>query len=157
MAIQVTLNGETFQIPIQGQNPAWGEQLTDLLQALVNAANSASGPADILLTSFNVSNNVASPTNITGAAFDTSQVRSFIMQYDLYRSTNSNELSEVGHLYGTYKSSAGTWELNQSYAGSSGITFSMTNGGQLQYTSSNMAGTGYVGKMKFKATSFLQA
>jgi hypothetical protein len=157
MSTQVTLNGSTFNIPNQGENPPWGEELTDLLVELVEVSNSSVGTADVLLTSFTVANNQSSAANVTGASFDTSQVRSFIMQYSIYRSTSTNELSEVGHLYGTYKSTAGTWDLAQTYSGSSGVTFTITSAGQIQYTSTNVSGSSYSGKMKFKATAFLQA
>lgn len=157
MSTQVTINGESFSIPSQGESPPWGQELSDLLTALVGVVNSTSGSADILLTSFNVANNVASVANVTGATWDTSQVRSFIMEYSIYRSTTTTEESEVGNLYGTYKSSSGSWDLSETYGGSSGIVFSITPSGQLQYTSSNLSGTGYSGKLKFKATAFLQA
>lgn len=157
MAITVIINGTSYQIPEQGADPPYGDDLTDYLVALGNVAQNITGTGDILTTTFNILNNQSSAANVTGASFDTSTVRSAIMQYSLYRSTNSAELSEVGHIYLTYKSTAGTWDIAQSYGGSSGVTFSITNGGQLQYTSTNMAGTGYTGKMKFKATAFTQS
>jgi hypothetical protein len=156
MATQVTINGSTFNIPNQGSNPPWGEELSDLLIALVNVVNSTSGSADILLTNFNVANNQASAANVTGASWDTSQVRSFIMEYSIYRSSTTTEMSEVGNLYGTYKTSSGTWDISQTYGGTSGIVFSITPAGQLQYISSNFSGSSYVGKLKFKALAFLQ-
>lgn len=156
MATSVTINGSTYSIPKQGENPPWGEELSDLLIALVDVVNSSSGSADIILTSFNLANNQSSAANVTGATFDTSQVRSSIIQYSIYRSTTLSELSEVGTIYLTYKTTAATWDISQTYGGSSGITFSITAGGQLQYTSTNMSGSSYVGKMKFTAKSFLQ-
>ncbi len=157
MAITVTISGTTYSLPQQGESPPWGDELSDLLQALISVANNTSGTGDILLTSFNLANNVASPTNVTGMTFDTSTVRSAIIQYSIYRSTNSNETSECGNMYVTYSSTAGTWELAQNYAGSSGVIFTITNAGQIQYVSSNLSGTGYVGKLKFLAKAFLQA
>lgn len=156
MATSVIINGSTYSIPDQGQSPPWGSDLHDLLLALVNSANSVSGPSDIPLTNFNPANNQSAPANLTGASFDTSQVRAFIMQYSIYRSTNSNEESEVGVLYGTYKSVAGTWDMSQTYGGSSGIKFSISNGGQVSYTSTNLAGSSYSAKIKFSAKTFLQ-
>lgn len=156
MATQVTINGTTYSIPSQGDSPPWGDDLHDLLAALVDVANTTVGPGDILTTSFNVANNQSSATNVTGLSFDTSTVRSAIIQYSLYRTSSTTEMSEVGHMYVTYKTTAGTWELAQSYAGSSGVTFSITNGGQVQYTSTNFSGVSYSGKMKFSAKAYLQ-
>lgn len=157
MSQSFTINGTSYTIPNQGGLPPWGDDLTDVILALVQVAQSTSGSGDILTTSFNVANNQAIAANVTGASFDDSTVRGFILSYSIYRSTNSNEASETGQIYGTYSSTAGTWEIAQSYAGSSGVTFSITNGGQIQYVSSNLSGTSYSGKMKFNGKSFLQA
>lgn len=157
MSTPLVINGTTFQIPDQGQSPPWGDDLHDLLVGITNSLNSVVGSADILTTSFNLTNNQASVANVTGAAFDTSQVRSFVLNYSIYISTSANELSEAGTLYGTYKSTANTWDLSQTYGGSSGVVFTITNAGQIQYTTTNVLGTTYVGKLKFKAQAFLQA
>lgn len=156
MAISVNINGTTYSIPTQGQSPPWGEDLTALLEALVDAVNSTTGSADILLTSFNVANSVAVAANVTGASFDSSQVRSAIISYSAYRSTTTNELSECGQIYITYSSLSATWDLSQNYTGSSGLVFTITPGGQIQYTSSTVAGLSYAGKLKFSAKAFLQ-
>lgn len=152
----VTINGENFEVPQQSTSPQWGSELHDTVVALATAVESISGSADIPLTSFSLANNQSSASNITGASFDTGTVRSFILQYSLYRSTASNEEAEVGTLWGTYLSTASVWRLAQNYAGASGITFSITNGGQLQYQSTNLAGASYSGTIKFKAGAFLQ-
>jgi len=157
MSTSVTINGSTYSIPSQGQNPPWGKDLSDVLVAITSVLSSLSGPSDINLTTFNIANNQSAAANVTGASFDTSQVRSFIMQYSVSRTTSTQETTEVGSLYGAYNSTAGTWELMQYYAGLSGVVFSITSSGQLQYTSSNMSGSTPAGKIKFKATSFLQA
>jgi hypothetical protein len=157
MAISVTINGTTYSLPTQSTNPPWGEDLSSIIEALVEVANDSFGPADILTTNFNIANNQGSVANVSGLSFSTSEVRSAIISYSVYRSTNSAESSECGQIYITYKSTAGTWELAQNYAGSSGVTFTITNAGQVQYTSTNMAGTGYSGKLKFNARAFLQA
>lgn len=157
MSVSVVINGSTYKVASQGESPPWGSDQQDLLLALVQVAQSTVGPSDILTTSFNLANNQSSATNITGASFDISTVRGFILSYSIYRSTNSTEVSETGQIFGAYSSTAGTWEIAQQYAGSSGITFTITNGGQIQYQSTNLSGSSYSGKIKFYAKSFLQA
>lgn len=157
MAISITISGTTYSIPEQGQDAPWGEDLTSYLQALGAVAQTVSGTGDIGTTSFTIANNQSSVANVTGCSFDTATVRSAIIQYSIYRSSSTTEMSEAGHIYATYKSTAGTWEIAQSYVGTSGVTFTMTNAGQLQYVSTNFGGTGYVGKMKFSAKAYLQA
>lgn len=156
MSTQVTISGSTYSIPNQGQSPPWGEDLSDLLSAMVSLLTSLQGSFDVVTTAFGIVNNQATPANVTGLSFNTSQVRSAIISYSAYRSTNSSELSEAGQVYATYKSAAGTWEIAQASVGSSGITLTITSSGQFQYVSTNMSGTSYVGKLTFKAIAFAQ-
>lgn len=156
MSLPVVISGTSYSLPQQGENPPWGDDLDALLLALIAVANNSVGSADILTTNFTLANNVAAPTNVTGAAFDTASVRSFILQYSIYRSSSTTETSEVGELLGTYKSTAATWELAQYNAGTSGVIFTITNAGQIQYVSSNFGGINYSGKLKFSAKAFLQ-
>lgn len=157
MSITINIAGTNYNLPQQGENPPWGSDLSDLIQALASVTNSLSGPADILTTNFTILNNVVAPANVTGCAFSTSTVRSAIISYSIYRSSSTTETSECGQIYITYSSTAGTWELAQNYAGNSGVSFSITNSGQLQYLSSAFGGINYAAKMKFSAKSFLQA
>lgn len=157
MSVSITISGTTYNLPTQGQNPPYGSDLSDIIQALADVANTNQGTGDILTTSFTIANNQAVAANVVGASWDTSVIRSAIVQYSIYRSSNTpNELSETGHIYLTYKSTANTWDLAQSYAGSSGTTFSITSAGQLQYVSTDIGSGAYVGKMKFNAKAFTQ-
>jgi hypothetical protein len=154
---QVTVNGNNYTLNQQGDNPPWGEQQSELIEALVDVAGSVVGTGDILQTSFNLSNNVSSVTNVTGLQFDPAQVRSAIIEYSIYRSTSSAEASECGTMLVTYSSVAATWEVARYSVGEAGITFTLTAGGQGQYTSTNMAGTGHSGLLKFRARAFTQS
>lgn len=121
------------------------------LEALV------SGPGYFPITDFVIANNQSSPSNVTGLSFDGTVVRSFEVTYQLYRKTTSTgamELAESGKLFGVYSTVAGTWEMSAGPAvGSAGVTFSITNAGQVQYTSTNITGTASVSDMKFKAST----
>ena len=156
MSKQVTISGTTYTLNQQGDSPPWGEDLSSLLEALVEVANSVVGTGDILTTSFSVANNISSATNITGLVFDPAQIRSAIISYSVYRSTNSTELSEAGQIMVTYKSTANSWELARYSVGDAGLTFTMLPSGQMQFTSTNMSGTGYSGLLKFNAKAFTQ-
>ena len=157
MSTSVTVGSSTYILPQQGDPAPWGTDLSDVISAITEALSSVVGPSDINTTSFDLANNQSSAANLTGLTFDTSTVRAAIVQYSIYRTSSTTEKSEVGTIYLAYKSTAATWELAQTYAGDSGITFSITSAGQVQYTSSNFSGISYSGKLKFKATAFLQA
>jgi len=153
----VVINGETYYVPVSGQNPQWGSELHDVVVALATVSGSINPPGSIPLTSFNLANNVSSASNLTGATFDVSLIQSFELNYSIYRSTSITEGSQGGTLSGTYKRMANTWDMANEFNGLAGIVFSITNGGQIQYTSSNLSGTFYAGVIKFSATAILQA
>lgn len=107
-------------------------------------------------TSFTIANNQSSAANVTGLAFAPVSIGGFTVEYRIYRNTTSTgatELSEYGTLMGTYSPVAGTWELTQNNVGNAGVTFTITNGGQVQYTSTDITGTPDASTMKFKARS----
>lgn len=156
MSIPIVISGTTYQLPVQSQSPPWGEVLTAIIQALSQVSNTIVGPNDILTTTFTIPNNVTSVTNVSGLAFDTTQVRSAIIDYSIYRSVTGSDLSECGEMLVTYSSVNGTWELARFAVGDAGVTFTMTNTGQLQFTSTNFAGAAYTSKMVFSAKAFSQ-
>lgn len=106
-------------------------------------------------TSFTIANNQSSPSDVTALVFDGSEVRSFEVDYQIYRNTTgggATELAERGKLLAVYSSVAASWEMTQApVVGSAGVTFTITTAGQIQYTSTNITGTPDTSAMKFQA------
>lgn len=95
-------------------------------------------PGDLNETSFSAANNQSSPANITGFAFANATVRSFDAVVSIF-------INATGSLYAVYKlkgiQKGASWEMSQDFTGdTTGITFSITTAGQIQYTSSNVTG-----------------
>ena len=103
---------------------------------------------DINETSFSAANNQASPANVTGLAFANATVRSFKALVSVTIDATS-DLFEAFELMAVQKGA--TWDMTISSVGDdSGVVFSITNSGQIQYTSTNI--TGFVSNtIKFKA------
>lgn len=152
----LTVNGTDYTFPEQGDSPPWGTEVTDWAGAVTDVLANIAGTGDILDTQFLINNNQVSPANVTDLTFDVALIRSAIISYSIYRSTNINEVSECGQIYATYKNTANSWEIAQSFSGDAGITFNMTSGGQMQFISTNISGTGYVGRLRFSAKAFTQ-
>lgn len=103
---------------------------------------------DIQETSFAMSNNVSSPANITGFAFANAVVRSFEAQVSVAISATSSKF-EVFKLSGIQISS--NWNMSIVSTGDdSGVVFSITSAGAIQYTSANTSGF-TAGKINFRA------
>jgi hypothetical protein len=88
---------------------------------------------------FNASNNVTSPTNITGFAFSNEVVRAFDAVVSVTILDEGSNKYAYYNLKGIQKGS--NWVINSSYVGDvTGYTFSINNSGQIQYTSTSIAG-----------------
>lgn len=155
MPVNITINGTTFQLPIQSDNPPWGTELTDIIEALADVANNSVGPGDIETTTFVLANNQSSPVPITGLFFDQSTVRSAEISYSIDLSTSSTELVENGKLFLNYDSTSNSWQQMQFSNGYTGVIFSVSSG-QVNYTSPNVAGSSFSGKLVFNAKAFSQ-
>jgi hypothetical protein len=103
---------------------------------------------DIQETSFSFSNNVSSPANVTGFSFSNAVVRSFKAQVSIFLDATSDLFEQV-ELEGIQRGS--DWSMTvQSDGDDSGLVFTITNAGQIQYTSPNSAGFS-AGTIKFRA------
>ncbi len=103
-------------------------------------------------TSFTIANNQSSAANVTGLLFDGVSTRSFIIDYSVYRQTDTalSALAQSGQLRGVYNTQSSTWFMSDDFSGqNSGATFTILSSGQLQYTSTNIAGANYVGSLKY--------
>lgn len=103
---------------------------------------------DISEKSFSLANNQSSAANVTGLAFANATVRSFEALVSVYINATSS-LYEVFHLSGIQKGAS--WDMAATSNGDSSlVTFSITNAGQVQYTSGNYSGFS-AGTAKFRA------
>jgi hypothetical protein len=95
-------------------------------------------PGDISETSFSASNNQAAAANVTGLAFASGVTRGFkaLVSIEIDATLDSYETFE---LVGINKN--GSFDMAVSSVGDeSGVVFSITSGGQVQYTSANSSG-----------------
>jgi hypothetical protein len=105
----------------------------------------ASSFGDISKANTNALNNQAVAQNITGLLFSPGTTNSFDAQICVVRDSTYAEYN----IKGVYKTASLTWEMTQEYVGDdTGIVFSITPGGQMQYTSTN---TGFNAVLYFRA------
>lgn len=110
---------------------------------------------DISPTTAAISNNISAAADITGLSLNSANVKSAKIQYHIYRDTSASSLMEAGTFELAYKASATSWNLtNRTFGGdTSGITLTATTAGQVQYTSTNITGTGYSGVIAFRGSA----
>lgn len=132
---------------IQAPGYTAGALVTDSSGNISTTTNMVS-TGDIKETSFSAANNQAVAANVTGLAFANATVRSFQALVSVYINAASS-LYEVFTLNGIQRGS--DWQMSVTSTGdASGIVFSLTSAGQVQYTSANTA-TWTSTTMKFRA------
>jgi len=116
-----------------------GEIITNSLNIQqLSIENLNYGVASLYSGSFIASNDVSVPSNITGFLFDNTKTNSFTSNVivKVVRSVGGN-LSSMYTIEGNYNSNG--WTIYPTVLGdNTGITFSITTGGQIQYTSTNI-------------------
>lgn len=101
-----------------------------------------------------INNNVATPTSIAGMALDSTYTRAAHIKYSVLRTTTTGEAVETGTIRAVYRPAAGLWLMDNTGIGGSGVTFSITAAGQVQYTSDDLTGASYAGNIKWRLETF---
>lgn len=153
MSIPLIISGNQFNYPANRESPSWGAQASDWAVAVTGVLNTLQGANDIGLTTALINNNISVPANVVGCLFDPTQVLGAIVTYAVTRRTDSNEVGGTGHLFLTYLGESAVWDVVAAGGDNSGVTFTITSLGQLQYVSSNILGTNYSGSIRFKASA----
>ena len=99
--------------------------------------------------SFDLTNNTAVAANITPLIFDHQYTSQAMVDYFIQRVHSGTESNEDGTFRVRYNKRANNWTLSNGPSGS-GITLSITSAGQVQYTSSNIAGTVSISRIVFR-------
>ena len=106
---------------------------------------------------FAIANNQASAVNITGFQINKDQISAAFVDFLVQRVTTSTgavELVEAGKLTALYNPTSDNWSLVEESVNNpenSGVTFSITSTGQMQYTSSNVGGTPSISRVVYRA------
>lgn len=154
MSIPLTVQGVTFQYPQNG-GEIWGREATNWAIAITNALNTSSVTGDLGPTTLApINNNVVASTNVSSLSVSVASTRAFKVDYYVYRgrgAPTNTELTEVGTLRAMYSPSSGTWIIDNTFTGDAQVDFSVNASGQVQYTASDIAGTGtYYGQMRYR-------
>lgn len=71
--------------------------------------------------------------------------------------TQLNEFVETGLIRVMFRNDSDEWDIQRDYAGDdTGVVMTINNNGQVQYTSTNIAGATYTAEMKFRASALQQ-
>lgn len=148
MATELIVNGTTYNVPEQGSNPVWGEAINSWMVAVTNLLATLGSATDLQNTEFNLLAS-QSGTTITNLSFDTSTVRSFIIEYTIYRASTTDK-TENGTITGSYNGTS--WNIIRESDVDCGLTFSCNSSGQFSYDSDSNG----VGTLSYRSRTFTQ-
>lgn len=162
MSFPIVIQGTQIDFPSSADAPNWAPAVISFAQAVEAALNSAGvGAFDVPPQVLDISiYNPGTSVNINPLNFPITVVRAAFIRYAVFRTTSSNTAYEVGELeiiYNPNGPSGNLWEVGRQYVGNGLITFYVTDAGQVQFTTSTLAGTGHEGKISFTAQTLTQS
>ena len=137
----ITIGNQTFKLPIDGRGN-WGEEATAILEALAEASQLIQGPNDVLLSTANLTNNQTVLENLGNLTFNTGQVLGVQIDFFIRRTYNPGAgqitITENGIILANYDGT--DWKLSVESVGDTGIDFTITSSGVVQYSSTDLSG-----------------
>lgn len=166
-SIPIVFNGVTVPIPASGASPNWSAAIIQAFQLISQALDISAGPYDIPPQNYVMTSNVNTNVPIPNLSFPVTAVQGAVVFYGVTRSSTGSggvQLSQSGLLilnYDPSQSSGNLWQVNNEFASalSSGaqITFSCSDVGQLQFSTTAITGTDPIGSINFRALAVLNS
>jgi hypothetical protein len=161
MPITVTISGTPIQFPVSADSPNWAPAITQFAELTADALASVAGPYDIPPQIYTMVANVNTNVSLPALAFPVAAVQGAAVQYTVYRSTTGSgatTVSEFGTLeviYNPNNPTGNKWEMSREYTGNGDVTFSITDLGQVQFSSTSITGSNHSGTIGYTAKSLL--
>jgi hypothetical protein len=167
MSKKITLGSSQYTLSTQGDPAGWGEEQSDLIEAIVDSINGFFGPGDILPVSSLIENDTPDFKPVPSLQFNSALVRFAEINYTIIRTSRiqllpivNNVIYEVGKIFTLNDPNTGTWALNvqnvsgngeelpgvfvdaptSGEVGSAGVEFRINSFGQVEYKSREMSG-----------------
>lgn len=88
--------------------------------------------------------------------FDKDDEDAVIVEFAIFRKTDAGSVYSSGHVVFIYSEASNSWKLEKLTEGPeySGVVFAISALGQVSYTSSDLAGVNYTGKIKYNIKKF---
>jgi len=156
---EIIIRGTPIDFPNTSASPQWAPAIIQFAQAVEEALGLVIGSFDIAPQIFDFTNNSNTSVSVTNLQFPVNDVRGAFISYTVFRTTSTNTVYEIGELQTVYNpdnSIGEKWEMTRSYTGDADITFSITDAGQVQFSTTAISGSGHSGVISFQATALLQ-
>lgn len=156
----ITILGTVINFPDSGSAPQWSQAVIQFATLVSQAINSVIGSFDVPPQSLTIDgNNPGTNVSIPNLTFSTLSVRAAFIRYSVYRNTSLSTAVEQGTIliaYNPTNPSGNLWEINQDKIGNAHITFSVTDTGEVEFSTTAISGTSHNGVIFYTAQSMLQ-
>jgi hypothetical protein len=157
----ITIQGTPINFPDSAASPNWAEALDQFASAVEEALASVVGAFDVAPQALIIdAYNPGTDIDIAALSFPVSTVRSAFIRYAVFRDTNSTSAYESGELLIVYNPNGpigNKWEIARRLVGDGKITFTVSDTGQVKFSTEAIAGSSHTGKLTFVAQSILQS
>lgn len=158
MSVTVTIGGTPIAFPTSGQEQNWAPAVVEFAQAVEAALSGVSGAFDVAPQILVIdSYNPGVAIDIPNLAFPTSQVQAARIEIVTYRTTSTSSAyskHNIDVVYNPDNPVNSKWEIAQDLVGDGLITFSISDVGQVHFTTTAMGGINHVGKLTYLAKAF---
>ena len=164
---RITVKGTTFEFPNSSAAANWSPAVIETIQAIADAVNIFTGtfdvaPQTISIDTYNPGVNIA----VDNLIFPPTDVRAVSVFYTVHRKTDNStlistdgvEIAETGTLelvYNNARSSGTKWEISRMGEGDAFVSFSVSDLGQILFTTENVSGINHTGILSYRALSIL--
>lgn len=159
MSVEITIQGTPVTFPTSGSSPDWAPALVQFAQLVEAALAGVAGSFDVAPQAQTIDAQNPDTAEIASLSFPTSDVRAAFIPYAVYRDTATQTVTEGGELFIVYNETGPTnnkWSISQRRTGDASITFSISDVGQVSFTTTEVTGGTHVGVISFSGRAILQ-
>lgn len=160
MSIPISISGTTINFPSSGESPNWAPAVIEFAQAVAGVLTSVAGPFDIAPQIYVMVSNANTNISVPNLAFPTTTVRGAFIRYAVYRNTTGATVVETGNIMVVYNPAGAVnnkWQITRDYVGDAQVTFSITDVGQVQFSSVLLTGSSHTGTITYTAQALLNS
>jgi hypothetical protein len=154
MSFPINIQGTIINFPSSADSPNWAEALIQFAVAVQLALATVVGPFDVPPQIYVMTSNVNTNVSLPGLSFPTSNVQGALIQYTVYENTSTSTVAQFGTIEIAYNASnppGNKWDISNEYTGESNVIFSITDTGQVQFSSTSLPGINFNGVIGFTA------
>lgn len=126
--------------------------------AVEGALSGLFGPFDVSPQTLTLTSNPLTNVVIPNLSFSTTEVLSATIKYAITQTSSTNNAYEAGTLtivYNPQGPATNKWEVARQFVGNGDVSFTVTDAGQVQLSTTALGGINYVGSISYSATALL--